>query len=112
MRISDWSSDVCSSDLSPSRVRLLLELEENGARPVRAAIGNVNVEAVGRFDPVHLDHRVSNIGTLSLDGAIRISQKLVAVSRILERLADRSENDIVKHEFHFPPYTIDRKNVV
>src|SRR3546814_16789100 len=57
MRISDWSSDVCSSDLSPSRVRLLPELEENGARPVRAAIGNVNVEAVGRFDPVHLDHR-------------------------------------------------------
>src|SRR3546814_14319240 len=25
MRISDWSSDVCSSDLIPGRVRLLIE---------------------------------------------------------------------------------------
>src|SRR3546814_11656032 len=36
MRISDWSSDVCSSDLRPADVRLLvearLELDQRGHR--------------------------------------------------------------------------------
>src|SRR3546814_5353708 len=51
MRISDWSSDVCSSDLGRHRVqlrRIILRAEEVHRGPVRRERRRVDVPALGR----------------------------------------------------------------
>src|SRR3546814_6795969 len=51
MRISDWSSDVCSSDLAPaSRLR---DLYDRYYRPERATL-----VMVGDFDPVAVEAKI------------------------------------------------------
>src|SRR3546814_12955599 len=49
MRISDWSSDVCSSDLLASRDRLVLDLDDVPERAVRPEVGDL--VSVGCADP-------------------------------------------------------------
>src|SRR3546814_2895219 len=46
MRISDWSSDVCSSDLMKILLENLLRHEDGGA-----TVGNANIGAVAKWDP-------------------------------------------------------------
>src|SRR3546814_10209376 len=56
MRISDWSSDVCSSDLHQRRVELaegeaLFRVEHDAGRPFTVEAGNGRVTVTGtRFD--------------------------------------------------------------
>src|SRR3546814_8867829 len=65
MRISDWSSDVCSSDLPPSgdaraAPRLHIELRHVGARAA-ARIGHVEADSQGRA-VLHLKIGVGEAG--------------------------------------------------
>src|SRR3546814_16831154 len=58
MRISDWSSDVCSSDLSLSgRLRPLAELEERRGLPTRTRVFQVPPRVL-------IDNRASNTHTV------------------------------------------------
>src|SRR3546814_8026098 len=67
MRISDWSSDVCSSDLvEPMLVR---SLAGHGARALLSAgltlSGDAPEELITRAIPVFLEHYADNICTFS-----------------------------------------------
>src|SRR3546814_8878661 len=67
MRISDWSSDVCSSDLDREQARrvgivgLVERMPEAGQRPLRAQIVARDPGAkslgIGRFDALCEDRR-------------------------------------------------------
>src|SRR3546814_12025665 len=54
MRISDWSSDVCSSDLPDLRLHLVGQLQSNKAE-----------EAVALFDAIHSVDRPSLVSALA-----------------------------------------------
>src|SRR3546814_7499089 len=56
MRISDWSSDVCSSDLHAIFDRAVVDRESRHAAPVSAASGLVTPARVDLVDLAH--HRV------------------------------------------------------
>src|SRR3546814_2553111 len=60
MRISDWSSDVCSSDLKRSLAFIAVTLEESGllgsqyyvahpAFPLDKTVGVINIDAIGVY---------------------------------------------------------------
>src|SRR3546814_7869952 len=51
MRISDWSSDVCSSDLLEGECQVHLDLER-GAQALGDEVDRVLVHQVGNLDPL------------------------------------------------------------
>src|SRR3546814_10190953 len=60
MRISDWSSDVCSSDLRKSGVPLKRADRGLGARP-RHAVERGFVVATDRQFPLHVEHQAAAV---------------------------------------------------
>src|SRR3546814_10275847 len=71
MRISDWSSDVCSSDLKARSLRIAADrrkaVGEQGRQP-RIIIGDVRREAeVARRAQVEADFDPVDIGTAAVD---------------------------------------------
>src|SRR3546814_4768338 len=68
MRISDWSSDVCSSDLEGSiRLCRLLEELQRGPFDIAVEIGNADHTLVRRIDVLAVDLEI--LGDLPAGGA-------------------------------------------
>src|SRR3546814_12650950 len=81
MRISDWSSDVCSSDLQPCRVL------DFGRRGIRLAVGDVVVD------------RIVEQNRVLRDDADRLAQALLRYrADILSIDADGACVDVVEPE--------------
>src|SRR3546814_5131682 len=58
MRISDWSSDVCSSDLGGSRRRSVVTTKQSRKPPLHDdAPGLVALRLIGAVGGVEADHR-------------------------------------------------------
>src|SRR3546814_6305243 len=75
MRISDWSSDVCSSDLAEETSRGQARTAEAG--PV-ALVTRVQGDAVVGRRVVHLVHRGVLVAEIDLaEGALRVQIRLV-----------------------------------
>src|SRR3546814_7562320 len=101
MRISDWSSDVCSSDLWTSTCRAVAaqrheepEFDRNIAAPGRAPWGSSVHDPVIRYrttkDPV--GYRLDNCGDLAIDKAYGDSYiRIMCFARRLLLVAVRSE---------------------
>src|SRR3546814_7391612 len=71
MRISDWSSDVCSSDLFVSFVLALLACWIAGAPGFAATVDRIDVERDRIL--IHFDGGVSLASSFVLDGPRRIA---------------------------------------
>src|SRR3546814_2835070 len=86
MRISDWSSDVCSSDLEIEQRRLVVlqhfELEADPARNLGAASGG-EAQQLRRVDDRHDagDHRHGQSGALAALDEIEICIGVVEILR-------------------------------
>src|SRR3546814_1847469 len=52
MRISDWSSDVCSSDLNHAKSAFLANMSHELRTPLNAIIGFSEITEQGRFGPL------------------------------------------------------------
>src|SRR3546814_3563744 len=86
MRISDWSSDVCSSDLIPHHIADIVRLAERDAHMAQDGIGGDVVEGELRRRPVadiveraHVeDHTVRQ---LEADRAVAVVSERRAIDR-------------------------------
>src|SRR3546814_12485368 len=83
MRISDWSSDVCSSDLGQAEA-LALELESSGApRKIRQVGAVVAPKAV--LELCDLWQRVPGVSGSSLADGLLAASRAVRATRSEER---------------------------
>src|SRR3546814_2952198 len=78
MRISDWSSDVCSSDLHDDRAR---ELAGGIGRDMRQhrAVAQMDVPVVGAADGQAVGHDIS---PLPLGGGVRVWKFAAALAQV------------------------------
>src|SRR3546814_20789569 len=99
MRISDWSSDVCSSDLSLTGAWISFpkffaplggdKMEQRG-RP--------GADPMARFRAQPLDEPVQPLATVVRDGATLASGRLASIAWPTDQKADRSEERRVGKE--------------
>src|SRR3546814_10108094 len=66
MRISDWSSDVCSADLSPRHERELPTLLHEH-KPSAGKIHPTQQSALNRFPGAHLDEGLAQLASQFVD---------------------------------------------
>src|SRR3546814_18098866 len=86
MRISDWSSDVCSSDLGDAQPRAVSDRQRR-----------LVLERAGRIEqPLHLGHRQHDRDLANLPGADQLAREVGAVERVREE--ERSEERRVGKE--------------
>src|SRR3546814_3513503 len=82
MRISDWSSDVCSSDLFPKKEPLRAELEA-----FRDAVRGLSSELATMKEAVHtLDVVETALLSAHADGSIRDRKSVVSGKSVLVRV--------------------------
>src|SRR3546814_13446080 len=86
MRISDWSSDVCSSDLEPVR-SCLLPVESVGGRAITTIEGIGATPAGARVQRAWLDIEVVQCGYCQ-------SGQIMSASALLARNAAPDDDDI------------------
>src|SRR3546814_1078372 len=81
MRISDWSSDVCSSDLRAGDVDLLAEggIGSGDAVIDLLAHGHFELEEPLDLFPLHEAGHLEQLGAVPFDGFLRVGGQLVAV---------------------------------
>src|SRR3546814_4305166 len=63
MRISDWSSDVCSSDLSPGTLTINGDLTLNGASILDLEFGQANVVGGPLNDLIDVDRKSTRLNS-------------------------------------------------
>src|SRR3546814_7063636 len=90
MRISDWSSDVCSSDLTVQRDRAQPGLRALFARQRRLGSQQGHQMRAGRM--THQDER-ARIGSPALRLALRQCQRARHILRLLQRRCIRSSEE-------------------
>src|SRR3546814_16809247 len=99
MRISDWSSDVCSSDLSRKRER-----EQKPSPACGRGLGEGASAASGSTRTVH---RMGDLGYFDADGRLwfcgRKSQRVVAATRSEERRVGKES--VGRCRSRWSPYT-------
>src|SRR3546814_2634901 len=104
MRISDWSSDVCSSDLL--RIKRGAHPQAAGIDAVRAVLG-LFAETVDQLAP----HRLDEIATDAIELAQPLAHRAerLGIGRRILRLIDEA---VVEHrlEHVMPPRQRDRKS--
>src|SRR3546814_8642261 len=75
MRISDWSSDVCSSDLQGRSVRVLIPFVLRSHRPLLSAVTTRSARARFLFSVVPLEAHAGLVGAsaghLAFQGDVR-----------------------------------------
>src|SRR3546814_20368110 len=71
MRISDWSSDVCSSDLCIAQIRKAAD-----ERPIMALVNNAAVQRLAKTSAVTMADWDESI-TVNLTAPLRLSQALL-----------------------------------
>src|SRR3546814_13915511 len=88
MRISDWSSDLCSSDLrlqatlgGPNFEVVALSIDRAGIRAVEAFYADIGVETLARY----------------VDESGRVAQALSDVGLPTNLLIDREGREIARH---------------
>src|SRR3546814_16752255 len=93
MRISDWSSDVCSSDL---RLQVVEVAVEDAKIEIQAVIEPLALDAgLPRFDVLRLEHEVGAIERCGVEAAALVAacvgriQRDVLDPEILQRSEER-----------------------
>src|SRR3546814_1436210 len=89
MRISDWSSDVCSSDLTVEVARVQQVHRVDHHRHVRGVLAGGVGELLDRADRIGVQHLLPAVEVLALPVAVRAAHVGLAVARDLGE--DRSE---------------------
>src|SRR6185437_8654800 len=90
---------VASLTVPPS-TNLFFDLEQNRAAPIRTTIGDVDVQAVGRFDPIQINLRAAGVDAGALQRAARVFQKIVPIARIADRAGQLLGKILVKISSH------------
>src|SRR3546814_20351501 len=85
MRISDWSSDVCSSDLAADLVSRKLGLE--GGAVLEALLADIRVKAVGETTLFRLAASVEEVARHLLSEAASVDDRLAASTPFLRMLS-------------------------
>src|SRR3546814_20664990 len=102
MRISDWSSDVCSSDLTPDRLDLVAQEQHGNAQQDRRCAGHPDDEdigAAGEHPVLRGDDGHQAVGQLHVNGDIAVIE--LGVDQEIDRAAGRErvceyvENSVV-----------------
>src|SRR3546814_3238068 len=94
MRISDWSSDVCSSDLLDPRIIADMNLHAHGPRIVERPYANFLPTDDGRYLLMGGGQSRAAIARFSEADAAALpdyERRLDAVARVLRMLADRPD---------------------
>src|SRR3546814_1473867 len=111
MRISDWSSDVCSSDLG-----IIDTLRENEASARAYALHFMPLVAILCFDlfPFRLDRSLSANGIGGRNAALIVAiilHQLVWIIQIIgpavARIANELQRDVPLHSWHFFIHTVE-----
>src|SRR3546814_8778028 len=93
MRISDWSSDVCSSDLPEAALYWLLRMLDGGCDPIYLArrLTRMAVEDIGLADPRALEMAIAAWDAFDRIGSPEGELALAQVTLYLACTAKRSE---------------------
>src|SRR3546814_5178876 len=69
MRISDWSSDVCSSDLATREAASQVQVVRFAAAKLGVAVAEIDCQSVGLLFQDDVDHAGNRIGAIDGRGA-------------------------------------------
>src|SRR3546814_14581720 len=91
MRISDWSSDVCSSDLLRLRIGIVADQHEAAALPERRIrhVGQRHIFL--KLDLGAIERRFGGIGVAGVDRGVR--DRGISLDRIVDRLIEGGERE-------------------
>src|SRR3546814_9978652 len=89
MRISDWSSDVCSSDLRAADVRVLA-----GRATLRATQGDIFTEAVAAYMDVIRDRSVVTLNR----NQVQVLETNLQASEDRFEVGDLTRHDVAQSE--------------
>src|SRR3546814_16137432 len=124
MRISDWSSDVCSSDLQPAAndlrivmatIKVITDLERIGDEATKIARAAKSITERGVMTINHHE----TVRVMAASASAMLHDALDAFARLDEKQAVRliAKDEVVNHELRavmrkLNPFIIDRKSVV
>src|SRR3546814_3630186 len=84
MRISDWSSDVCSSDLKIRAMELIHEVERDARGPYCGAIGRIDANGDAAFNVAIRTLRLTEIENGQGSAVLGVGSAIVADSDALD----------------------------
>src|SRR3546814_4700707 len=110
MRISDWSSDVCSSDLSlpsisllfsiPPRCAVIIDLRPSIAADELTILANQFAQLGRDADHVWMVAEASLIEDFAEVRALRVSQGIKALGGLVDGFIPLAATDVLRSEEH------------
>src|SRR3546814_1761658 len=109
MRISDWSSDVCSSDL---RVARFAQFLQNDRLLALQFVGVETRRAHQIGDQIHAQRQIrSEEHTSELQSLMRISYAVFCLKKKKKKTSNRNTNNIDNTTTYNTRYTVDNHNI-
>src|SRR3546814_21118133 len=96
MRISDWSSDVCSSDLTAGpteRVADLLLAAKYKRMPLPLQVAGLDFDVAGAFVAVGHFADLVVIGDMAAQGERKVLQQVEGIARALDVMRSRRRSE-------------------